>query len=88
MDKNNKNNKYYRKVLLQQRHNNYCNETYLYKEEIGIENQTNQIQFIKIEERENNSPEKKNTEYDISVGDIVMVAPNTLHNIISKSKQD
>lgn len=85
IDKITKNNKYYRKVLNTTKTQQLVVMNIPYKEEIGIEKHKHTTQFIKIEEGKGTAI-IENTEYDISVGDIVMVAPNTLHNIISKSK--
>ena len=85
IEKITKTNKNYRKVIHTTKQQQLVIMNIPYNEEIGIEKHETTTQFIKIEQGKGEAIIKDKI-YNIKSGDVVMVAPNTEHNIISRSK--
>lgn len=80
-----KTNKNYREVLHTTKQQQLVVMNIPYNVEIGMEEHNNTTQFIKVEKGKGEAIIGTKT-FDIGAGDVVMIAANTKHNIISKSK--
>ncbi len=85
IDKLTTKNKYYRKVLYTTNTQQVVLMNIPYKEEIGLEKHKHTTQFIKIESGKGYVV-IANKEISVGKGDMIIVEPNTLHNVVSDAK--